>query len=328
MDSFLFALGAVMPIVLMVSLGFCLKAIGVLPKEIIKPLNKIVFRVFLPILLFLNIYKISDFGDLSFGYIIYMTVAIILIFLISFPLSAILTKDRRRRAVLIQSSFRSNCALIGLPLSVSLVGDAGAAAVSLLSAVSIPLFNILAVIALTVYDPSGRKPTVGKVLLGIVKNPLIIGVALGLVALGARQAFVALDIDFRLSDITPLYSVINDLSKCATPIALLALGAQFEFSSVKNMKMEIISGTLMRTLIFPLICIGVALFLIPGLESAHYAAYVGVFATPLAVSTVPMAQEMGSDEELAGQLVIWTTIASAFGIFLFTFLMKLLGAFG
>jgi len=94
------------------------------------------------------------------------------------------------------------------------------------------------------------------------------------------------------------------------------------------MKMEIISGTLMRTLIFPLICIGVALFLIPGLESAHYAAYVGVFATPLAVSTVPMAQEMGSDEELAGQLVIWTTIASAFGIFLFTFLMKLLGAFG
>ncbi len=328
MEAFLFALGAVAPIVLMVFLGFLLKSLGILPKELVKPLNKLVFRVFLPILLFLNIYNISSFGDLSFGYIAYMMIAIIVIFLISFPLSSILTKERRRRAVLIQASFRSNCALIGLPLSVLLVGESGAAACSLLSAASIPLFNILAVIALTIFDPSGKKPTVGKVLLGIVKNPLIIGVAIGLLSLGVRQAFVALDIPFRLSDITPLFSVVSDVAKCATPIALLCLGAQFEFSSVKNMKKEIISGTLMRTFVFPFICLAAAIFLIPGLEPAHYASYIGVFATPLAVSTVPMAQEMGSDEELAGQLVIWSTIASAFGIFLFTFLMKLYGAFG
>ena len=326
MEAFVFALGAVTPIILTVALGFLLKVLGILPVGIVKPLNKLVFRVFLPILLFLNIYKISDFGEISFTYITYMIVAVLVIFALSFPLSGILTKDRRRRAVLMQSTFRSNCALIGLPLSVLLVGESGAAACSLLTAASIPLFNILAVIALTLFDPSGKRPTVGKVLIGIVKNPLIIGVALGLVTLGIRQAFVYFDVSFRLADITPLYSVITDLSRCATPIALLALGAQFEFSSVKNMKLEIISGTLMRTFIFPFVCLSVAYFFIPGLEPMHFAAFVGVFATPLAVSTVPMTQEMGSDEELAGQVVIWSTLASAFGIFLFSFLLKILGA--
>ena len=328
MEAFVFALGAVLPIILTVALGFLLKVFGILPVGIVKPLNKLVFRVFLPTLLFLNIYKISDFGEISFTYIIYMTVAVLVILGISIPLSSVLTKQRRRRAVLIQSSFRSNCALIGLPLSVLLVGESGAAACSLLSAASIPLFNILAVISLSLFDPSGKRPTVGKVILGIVKNPLIIGVALGLVTLGIREVFVAYDISFRLTDIAPVYSVVSDLSKCATPVALLALGAQFEFSSVKNMKLEIISGTLMRTFIFPFICLAVAYLFIPGLEPMHYAAFVGVFATPLAVSTVPMTQEMGSDEELAGQVVIWSTMASAFGIFLFSFLLKILGLLG
>ncbi len=328
MEAFVFALGAVLPIILMVALGFLLKALGILPMSIVKPLNKLVFRVLLPTLLFLNIYKISNFGEISFGYIIYMAVAVLVIFAISIPLSGVLTKQRRRRAVLIQSAFRSNCALIGLPLSVLLVGESGASACSLLSAASIPLFNILAVISLSLFDPEGKRPTVGNVLIGIVKNPLIIGVVLGLCALGIRSAFSSFDVSFRLADIEPIYSVITDLSKCATPVALLALGAQFEFSSVKNMKLEIISGTLMRTFIFPLICLAVAYFFIPGLLPMHYAAFIGVFATPLAVSAVPMAQEMGSDEELAGQVVIWSTVASAFGIFLFSFILKILGVLG
>lgn len=328
MEAFVFALGAVLPIILMVALGFLLKAIGILPLGIVKPLNKLVFRVFLPTLLFLNIYQITDFGEISFSYIIYMVVAVLVVFAISIPLSGVLTKQRSRRAVLIQSAFRSNCALIGLPLSVLLVGQSGAEACSLLSAASIPLFNILAVISLSLYEPNGKRPTVGGVLLGIVKNPLIIGVALGLCALGIRGVLVGCNIEFRLTDIGPLYSVITDLSKCATPVALLALGAQFEFASVKNMKLEIISGTLMRTFIFPALCLAVAYLFIPDLEPMHYAALVGVFCTPLAVSTVPMTQEMGSDEELAGQVVIWSTVASAFGIFLFSFLLKILGALG
>ena len=92
------------------------------------------------------------------------------------------------------------------------------------------------------------------------------------------------------------------------------------------MKREIIIGTLSRVLICPLVCIGAALLL--GIfESAHFAAFIGVFCTPLAVSAVPMTQEMGSDSALAGQLVITTTIFSAFSIFLFTYVLRLIGIF-
>ena len=50
-----------------------------------------------------------------------------------------------------------------------------------------------------------------------------------------------------------------------------------------------------------------------------------VFATPTAVSSYPMAQNMGGDGPLAGQLVVFTTTLSIFTLFLFIFILRLLG---
>ncbi len=326
MEEFLFALGAVTPIILMVALGYLLKRIGIIPYEIAKPLNKIVFRVLLPVMLFMNVYKIGDLADIEYGYILYVAITVAVIFAIALPLSALFTGERSRRAPLIQASFRSNYALIGIPLAISLAGEAAGAAATLLSAVSIPLFNVFAVITLSLFDPSGRKPSIGKVARGIVTNPLIVAIATGIAVLGIRAAFQALDISFRLYEVTPIYKVLEYLSAAATPLALLALGAQFEFSQTVTMRKEIIIGTLMRVCITPAILIAIAcIFFGNRFNAAHYASFIGVFATPLAVSTVPMTQEMGSDAELAGQLVVWTTVISALGVFIFSYLLKLLG---
>ncbi len=327
MNSFIFALNAVAPIILMVAVGYILKKAGIISPNLAGAMNKLVFRVFLPSMLFLNVYNIESFGDVYIGYIIYALVALVAIFLICIPFVMLVTREYRKRRSLLQSTFRSNNALIGIPLAESLFGAQGVVAASLLSAAIIPMFNILAVISLSLFRRGNEKPSVKKILVGIVKNPLVDAIFVGIFALLIRAIFIKMNIDFRLSGIKPLFTVIQNLSGAATPVALLVLGAQFEFSAVGSLKKEIIFGTAIRTVLVPLFVLGIAYLFFPQFDGAHFATLVAAFATPVAVSSVPMAQEMDGDVTLSGQLVVWTTLVSSFTIFLFSFALKSLGVF-
>lgn len=328
MDSLIFAFEAVTPIILMVAIGYLIKRIGFLTADMAKIINKLVFRIFLPSMLFLNVYKIDSLAALEFDYILYAVIAIILIFLLSVPTVMKITPQGDRRGALLQACFRSNYALIGIPLAASLFGQEGVAVATLLSAASIPLFNVLAVVSLSIFGRGNQKPSGKKILSGIVKNPLIQSILLGLLILGLRAVLVENQIAFRLTDIQPIYTVLGYLSNLATPLALLMLGVQFEFSAVKELKREILLGTLIRTVLVPLLGLGIAfLFLRSRFDGAQFAALVALFATPVAVSSVPMAQEMGADHTLAGQLVVWTTLISAVTVFIASFLLRLVGIF-
>ena len=328
MSSFLFALGAVAPIILMVAIGYLIKKIKLANADTAKTLNRLVFRIFLPCMLFLNVYKIDRIGDIDFGYIGFALIVLLIIFALAIPCVMFVTKQGARRGVLLQAAFRSNYALIGIPLAQSLFGDEGLTVATLLSAAAIPAFNILAVISLTVFRNDEKKVSVKEILLGIIKNPLILSVLLGLITLSLRALLIRVDIHFRLTDLEPLYTVLGYLSSLATPLSLLVLGIQFEFFAVRNMKKEILFGTLARTVIAPVIAIGTAyVFLREQFGGAHFAAFVAMFAAPVAVSSVPMAQEMNGDSVLAGQLVVWTTLASALTVFATSWLLKLAGVF-
>ena len=326
MDSLIFAVNAVFPIILMVSLGYALNRIGYFGRSFAKCMNKLVFHVLLPCMLFSNIYKIQSFEGIGFGYIGYVVIVTLAVFFLVLPFIHVIGKTRPQRAALWQGTFRSNYALVGLPLASSLFGETGSIVASVLSAVFVPLSNMLSVLCLSIYGAKDEKPSVKQMLLGIVKNPLIQAIALGGVCLGVRAIFVHTGVDFRLSDITPIYSVIEQLAKTATPMALLALGARFEFSAVSELKRQIVFGTLVRTAIVPSLALGIA-YAMDCFNGAHFAAFVAAFATPIAISSVPMTQEMGGDEKLAGQLVVWTTLSSAVTIFLFTFILKAVGVF-
>jgi len=328
MDSLIFALEAVLPIIIVVAIGYLIKRIGLLTTDMAKVTNRLVFHVFLPAMLFLNVYKIQSLSDIQFDYIIYASVAIVAVFGLSVPAVMAVTKKGDRRGALLQACFRSNYALIGIPLAESLFGQAGVSVATLLSAVSIPLFNVFAVISLSLFGEGEQKPSVKKILLGIIKNPLIQSILIGLAALGIRALLVHNSVSFRLTDIKPVYTVLGYLSNLATPMALLMLGVQFEFAAVKELKKEILFGTLIRTLIVPALGLGIAyLFFRSSFDGAKFAALVALFATPVAVSSVPMAQEMGADHTLAGQLVVWTTLISAVTVFVASFLLKLAGIF-
>ena len=328
MESLVFALSAVVPIMAMVALGYILKRIGILPRELVKPLNKLSFKVTLPAMLFLNVYNIENAADVDYGYIFYTVLFTFAIFLIAFPLVCVFTKKNEHRGALVQAAFRSNYALIGIPLAESLFGVSGVAVATLLSAIIVPLYNVLAVIDLSIFNKNGQKANLRSVLLGVLKNPLNQSIFLGVVMLLGRGLFQQCGIEFRLSDITPLMKVLGYLRQMATPLALIILGVQFEFSVISELRKEIVFGTLARTIVVPMLALGTALLLFKdAFTGAHFAAIVAAFATPVAVSSVPMAQEMGSGSDLAGQLVVWTTLVSGFTVFLASFILKSIGVF-
>ena len=325
MSDIIFAINATAPIVLMVAVGYFLKKIGLLDSSLGKNLNKLVFRVFLPVMLFLNVYKIESFAEIDFSFVIYTIIATLAFFGLALVLPRFITDENAKRGALLQSVFRANYALVGIPLATSLFGEKGSIMATVLSAFIVPLFNMLAVVGLSVFSPD-KKPSFKRVFVDILKNPLIQAIALGMVALGIRAVFVKVGISFRLTDLTPVYKTLSNLSSIATPLALLALGAQFELSAIPELKKHIVFGVVTRNLIVPLLGIGAAL-LVGCFEGAHFATFVAVFCTPVAVSSVPMAQEMKADTALAGQLVVWTTVFSALSIFLASYVLKVMGIF-
>ena len=326
MQDIIFAINAVSPIVLMIIVGYFLKKIKLLESSTAIKLNTLVFRVFLPIMLFLNVYKIENFTQIDFTFVFYAIGITVLLFLVGIPIMHFSIKDNRQRSVMLQGIFRANYALVGIPLAQSLFGEEGSIMASLLSAFIVPTFNVLAVICLTVYSAGDKKPSFTGVIKGIAKNPLIQGIFCGLVALGIRAIFVEFGIDFRLSQITPIYKTLSNLSSVATPLSLLVLGARFELSAIHQLKKQIIFGTINRCVIVPLIGISIAL-LFNRFSGAQFASFVACFCTPIAVSSVPMTQEMGADADLMGQLVVWTTVFSAFSIFIASFALKAIGIF-
>lgn len=310
----------------MIVVGYFLKKINLLESEMAKKLNTLVFRIFLPVMLFLNVYKIQSFSEIDFVFVWYAIGMTLLFFLIGVPLMGIIFKDNRQRSVMLQGIFRANYALVGIPLAESLFGLEGSIMASLLSAFIVPIFNILAVICLTIYSAGDKKPSLLGVIKGVAKNPLIQGIFCGFIALGIRAILVECNVDFRLSEITPVYKTLQNLSNVATPLSLLVLGARFELSAIPNLKKHIIIAVINRIVLVPFIGISIAIAL-SRFTGAQFASFIACFCTPVAVSSVPMSQEMGADADLMGQIVVWTTIFSAFSIFIASYVLRVIGIF-
>lgn len=318
------AVNAVVPVVLLILLGYILKEKGFITKDFVKIGNKLVFNVCLPCMLFINVYNIESFSSINWEIVIYGCAMLFVIFALGLGTAIMVTKVPERRGVILQCTFRSNIAIIGLSLASTLGGEEAVAVAAIVSSFTVPVNNILAVLSLSMFatNASSGKNSMKNVLKNIAKNPLIIGCVLGLVALGIREAQIALfgNVVFRFSNQTKfLYTAVNNLKSIATPFALLVLGGQFEFSAVKGLLKEIAVGTVWRIVLAPVLGIGLAIALnaagIMACGVNEYPALVALFGSPVAVSSAVMASSMGADDQLATQLVVWTSIFSIFTIF-------------
>lgn len=318
------AVNAIAPVIALITLGYVLKRRGFLNESFAAIANKLAFHVSIPAMLFLNIYDIESLSGINWGIAIYCVAAAMVIFVLGMLTSVAVTKLPQRRGVILQCTFRSNFAIIGIPMANALGGAGAVAAAAIISAISIPVFNMLAVVSLTMFmgkgDASGKVKTVLK---NIAKNPLIWGVCLGIAALALRelQRMLFSEVVFSLErDLKLVYTTLSHLKAMTTPLALIALGAQFEFSAIKGMGKEIVAGTLWRTVLAPVIGIGGAILLSRYTDLLNcgfheYPALIALFGSPVAVSSAVMADSMGNDGQLAAQLVVWTSLVSIATIF-------------
>lgn len=330
-EIFLFSFNGIMPIVMLILSGYFLKRIKLFNDNFISTANKFVFNVALPVLLFFNVYNIKDFGEIEWSTVVFAVAVILLLFAAGLIYCLAFVKDNRQKGVVWQSFFRSNFAIIGLPLAQSIGGTEGVVTASILSAFSIPLFNALAVVALSVFTGGKNKISVKDILLKVVKNPLIRGVATGFVVLGIRHLIPlneAGELVFSVKNNIPfLYNFIDMMAGIASPLALVVLGGQFRFDAVKKLRKQIIPATVARIVFAPALGIVAALLLSEftayfNFSSAHFASFIALFGSPVAVSSAVMADQMDNDSQLANQILVWTSIFSVFTIFITVAILK------
>ena len=332
LDTFLFAFNAIVPIVVIIFLGYFLKWIKLLNDNFLNIANKLVFKVFLPCMLFYNIYSVESFDSIDWSIVVFVVSSIIITFVLGIIICKFAVKNNKQKGVVLQCIFRSNYAIIGMSLSEALGGASGLKVASVLMGFTIIPFNILSVFALMMFNKeAGVKPDYKKMLKSIVTNPLIIASVLGLIFLGFRELIPVNDqgnLVFSFSrDFPFIFSPIVTLSKAANPVALIVLGGKLNFSSIKSMIKPLVGATLARLVIVPAIALTIAILLSNytsyfNFDKTVYPALVAIFGSPVAVSSAIMAREMDNDAELAGQLVVWTSILSIVSLFIIVLILR------
>lgn len=323
LSVFSFAFNAVAPILLQVLLGYFLKRAGIFTGEFLRAANQLTFRCCLPAMLFCNLYVLEGIDAIDWKMAVFVLLMLAVLTLAGMALANLATDRRDRKGVLVQAAFRSNFAIIGLPV-VEALGIPGALALATaMQAPSVIYFNLMAVVVLTLYSGGRRRLNAGKLLADILKNPLICGLGLGFAALCVRLFISKTSAGapvFSLSGSLPwLYGTISSLSRAATPLALMVLGGQFEFTSMRAVGRELAWGTAMRLLLAPALGFGTAVAAagagLISISPETVGVLLAILGTPAAVSSVIMAAEMGADDVLAGQIVVWTTAGSVVTIF-------------
>ncbi|MDD3477556.1 MAG: AEC family transporter [Candidatus Izemoplasmatales bacterium] len=333
MDTILYSLNAVLPILLLVGLGYFLKRVHFLDADFLTHANRFVFRIALPTLLFVTIYQIDQLNDINWPMVLFAVGGILFLFVLGLLFAFVFIKDPKQKGVLVQGVFRSNYAIIGIPLAQAIGGFEAVANVALVSAIAVPLMNILSVVSLTMFVEDHQTPgTFRKTLVKVITNPLIIAVFLGLAALWIRS-WIPIDSTtglpvFTIEHQIPfLYLAITWVGQIASPLALIVLGGTFEFFVIKDLKRQIILGVLARNLMAPALTLTLAVLMTKWIESVtlgpdQYPALIALFASPTAVASAIMAAEMDNDKRLAVQLVVWTTTLSVVTIFFTVFVFR------
>lgn len=260
MTAFFVCLNAVVPIFLIMALGCLARHLGAIKREDVPKLNRLLFRYFMPVMLFYNIYT----SDLS---------------------GAVQPK---------------------------LLIFAAAGPVVVLISVVVPMFNAIAVVTLELF--SGKRPNALGIIIDVFKNPLILGTVVGI-------AFQLLGI--RLPE--ALLSTIKQISAATNPMLLFMLGAFFQWGGIHKYIKDLVEVCLGRLVVMPGIFLTAAYFL--GIRGIAFAGMIAIFGSATAIASFTMVQQMGGDDELAGDIVVSTSALCCFTMFAWSFIFKSLGVF-
>ena len=312
LESFQVAFNAVMPLLLLLGVGWAAVRSGVTDRTFMNRLNTLNFKLFFPFLMFKNVYGAEPENLPTTALMITGAVSLLVLVALLMIVVPRIVKENPRRGTIIQAIFRSNFIIYGIPLTTFVFGDGKASVCGIMVMIMVSMFNILSVVVLEYYRDGGKvRP--GPLLLGIVKNPLLLQ---GCVA-GLLCYLLGIKLPVFLKE--PVFA----LGSMASTLALVVLGANLQFAELKKNGRTITTVLLVRLLLLPLVMVPLGWLI--GLRGVELFLILMIYGTPVATASYPMAQNMGGDGQLAGQLVFVSTVASLGTIFLFIFTMSQLG---
>ncbi len=315
LDSILYSINNIMPIFIIVILGAILGKMNFVNDGFLSVCDKLVFKISLPCMLFVEIVSAEsvEFNPKLIGYCIG---AVIVTLVFSCVFVPVFIKDNGKRGAFIQGIYRSNAAIIGMTLAQNMFPENGTATMSMVMPVVVVLFNGFAVVILSIYAPADVKLTSKQLIVRISKsvatNPLIISIVLALL--------------WKLSGITlPVLAdkSLDYLANMSMPLALISLGASFKTESLRGRFGLAVISSVMKTIVVPA---AVVLCAIPlGFRGVELGTIFILFGGPAAVSSYIMSKQMKSDHELAGQILLVSTLMSVATLFAGTLILKQTG---
>ncbi len=315
MESFFIAANAVIPFICYMMYGYIIRHLGFGDEAFYNKLNQIVFKAFFPLLMFNNLYTADvDIGG-NVSLIAIFAGVLIAIILLCILLVPVFVKENPRKPVIIQSIWRSNTLMFAYPLCVSMYGDDYGALAALVIATIVPIYNIGAVIIFSLFDRStGSKVDVRKIVINILTNPLIVGAIAGSIF-----KFAGWQIP------TSVMKPIGDFASMTTPISIFILGATLSLPDIGKNVNVIVTTIFLKLIAVPAFIL-VLMYMI-GYRGPELFIAFSLYATPIAGASFPMAQNMGGDGELQGQLLAISTVLSLFTIFFWIMSLTAVGIF-
>ena len=309
MENLIFCLNATIPIFLTLMLGLFFRKIGLFDDTFVSRLNKFVFNAALPALLFLDIAKSDFYSVWNTKFVLFCFFVTLISIGISTGLSYLL-KPRNIQGEFIQASYRSSAAILGIAIIQNLYGNAGMAPLMIIG--SVPLYNIMAVLVLSLFKPgqSGLdKAVLKRTAKGIVTNPIILGIVAGLLwsALGLKMPHI-------------MQKTVTNIGGVATPMGLMAMGATFDIKKAFAKVKPAAVATFMKLIGLAAIFLPIAIML--GFRREELVAILVMLGSATTVSCFVMAKNMGHEGVLSSSVVMLTTLFSAFTLTGWLYILK------
>lgn len=312
MQNFLFSLNVTLPIFIIILVGGFLKHIGLLTEGFTTVADKFVFKVALPVQLFQDIAAMDIRADFSGKFVVFCMIATTCMFAATWILGAVFLKDKSMVGAFAQAAARGSAAILGIAFVENIYGDSGMTPMMIVAAV--PLFNIYSVIILTVTSSEGKfnGALVKKLLVGVVTNPIILGIAAGMV-----WSLLRLPMPVILS------KSVHYIAITATPLALLVLGATFKGREALQKIGPTIAAAFLKLVAIPAAIFPFAIHM--GFRGSELVAIMIMLASPTTVTCYIMAKNMGGDDTLSASVVMTATLLSSVTLTLWVFVMKTFG---
>ena len=312
-DNFIVAVSAVVPMFCLMAIGAFVKFQNWLTDEELNHMNRMVFRVFFCCMLFYSIYTTELATSFRPKLMLFGACGVLVIFALLMIFIPRIEPDNRRRGVMVQAIFRSNFVIMGVPIVANIFGDANIAVSTMMIAIIVPMYNILAVFALETFR--NGKFVLVPMIKDIFKNPMIIGGMTGAILL-----LLGVEVP------KPILKPIGQISAATTPVALIILGASFKLGSTHEHRKQLLGAIFGRLILVPAIMLFTAAYVFD-FRGVEFVTLIAIFASPCAVVSFAMAQQMGGDADLAGNCVVFTSALSCFTIFCWILMFKTLGVF-